>query len=91
VVVSHLAAVSAMLSRRTLIIDADLRRHSTKCLLAVQPGLTDVIDGDVSFAKAVQQTSISNLWVLTCGKPLYSPHSLESERTSWQKLLLSMT
>jgi len=30
--------------------------------------------------KRVQQTSISNLWVLTCGKPLYSPQFLESER-----------
>lgn len=83
VVVSHLAAVSAMLSRRTLIIDADLRRPTQHQVfnLAVQPGLTDVIDGDVSFAEAVQQTSISNLWVLTCGKPPVFPSQfLESER-----------
>lgn len=83
VVVSHLAAVSATLSRRTLIIDADLRRPTQHQVfnLAVQPGLTDVINGDVSFAKAVQQTSISNLSILTCGKPpIFPSQFLESER-----------
>jgi len=76
-----------------LIIDADLRRLQHQVFnLAVQPGLTDVIDGDVSFAKAAadkyQQPLGSNQ-----ANPLYSPHSFESERmrTSWQKLLLSMT
>jgi len=43
-----------MLSRRTLIVN--LRRTTApSVLVAVQPGLTDVIDGDVSFAKSVRR------------------------------------
>lgn len=59
-----------MLSRRTLIIDTDLRcpaQHKT-FNLAVQPGLTDVIDGDVTLAEAVQPTGIKNLSVLSSGE-----------------------
>ncbi len=82
-VVSHLAAVSAMLSRRTLIIDADLRWPCQHQLfnLAAQPGLTDVIDGDFKLAQAVQQTSIKHLWVLTSGGQRQQPSQfLESTR-----------
>ena len=70
VVVSHLAAVSAMSSRRTLIVDTDLGspiQHKIFNLKA-QPGLTDVIDGHITLAQAVQQTSSKHLWLLSCGK-----------------------
>ncbi len=83
VVVSHLAAVSAMLFRRTLIVDADLRWPCQHNLfnLAAQPGLTDVIDGDFKLAAAVQQTSIKHLYVLTSGEPRQHPSQfLESPR-----------
>lgn len=82
VVVSQLATVSAMLFRRTLIIDADLRRPTQHKLfnLTTQPGLTDVINGHVAVAEAVQQTSIKNLWTLTCGETcLYPSQVLESD------------
>ncbi|WP_066376518.1 MULTISPECIES: polysaccharide biosynthesis tyrosine autokinase [unclassified Anabaena] len=70
VVVAHLAAVAAMLSRKTLIIDADLRRPSQHTLfnLAPKPGITDVIDGNKSLLSAAQTTDIENLFVLTCGE-----------------------
>ncbi|ABA20476.1 Lipopolysaccharide biosynthesis [Trichormus variabilis ATCC 29413] len=70
VIVSHLAAVSAMLSRRTLIIDADLRKPSQHTLfnLPPRPGITDVIDGTRPLLSAVQSTTIENLSVLTCGE-----------------------
>lgn len=70
VIVSHLAAVSAMLSRRTLIIDADLRKPSQHTLfnLAPRPGITDVIDGTRPLLSAVQSTAVENLSVLTCGE-----------------------
>ena len=70
VIVSHLAAVSAMLSRRTLIIDADLRKPSQHTLfnLAPRPGITDVIDGTRLLLSAVQSTAVENLSVLTCGE-----------------------
>jgi capsular exopolysaccharide synthesis family protein len=71
VVASHLAAVAAMSSRRTLIIDTDWHCPTQQKLfnLAARPGLTDAIDGRVTLAKAVQQTSINNVWVLGCGEP----------------------
>jgi len=83
VVVSHLAAVSAMLFRRTLIIDADWRCPSQHKLfnLAAKPGLTDVIDEYVTLTQAAQQTSIKHLSVLTTGEQrLHSSQFLESSR-----------
>ncbi len=83
VVVSHLAAVSAMSSRRTLIVDTDFCHPTQHKLfnLAAQPGLTDVIEGRVAFAEAVQQTSINHLWVVCCGESHPSDsHLLESVR-----------
>lgn len=70
IVASHLAAVSAMLSRRTLIIDADLRRPVQHTLfnLAPKPGISDVIEGEKSLLNAIQKTDIENLSVLTCGE-----------------------
>lgn len=70
VVVSHLAAVSAMLSRKTLVIDADLRRPVQHTLfnLPPKPGITEIIEGSRSFINAIQITDIDNLDVLTCGE-----------------------
>ncbi len=70
IVASHLAAISAMLSRRTLIIDADLRRPMQHTLfnLAPKPGITDVIEKRRSLKQAVQPTEIDNLHVLTGGE-----------------------
>jgi capsular exopolysaccharide synthesis family protein len=78
VVASHLAAVAAMLSWRTLIIDADLRRPVQHTLfnLPPQPGVTDVIDKDLSLLDAVQPTDIENLDVLTCGELHSRPSQL---------------
>ena len=70
IVASHLAAISAMLSRRTLIIDADLRRPMQHTLfnLAPTPGITDVIEKRRSLNQAVQRTDVDNLHVLTGGE-----------------------
>lgn len=70
VVVSHLAAVSAMLSRRTLVIDADLRRPVQHTLfnLPPKPGITEIIEGSRSLMNAIQITDVDNLDVLTCGE-----------------------
>lgn len=70
IVASHLAAISAMLSRRTLIIDADLRRPMQHTLfnLAPKPGITDVIEKRRSLNQAVQPTDVENLHVLTGGE-----------------------
>ncbi|MFH7027659.1 MAG: GumC family protein [Heteroscytonema crispum UTEX LB 1556] len=70
VVASHLAAICAMLSWRTLIIDADLRRPIQHTLfnLPPKPGITDVIEGKKTLLQAVQATDIDYLEVLTCGE-----------------------
>ncbi|MDF5707845.1 MAG: polysaccharide biosynthesis tyrosine autokinase [Nostoc sp. S4] len=83
VVVSHLAAVSAMLSRRTLIIDADLRRPMQHKLfnLDPKPGITDAIAGHRSLLDAVQIRDIENLSVLTCGKAHPRPSQLLDSET----------
>ncbi|PSB15600.1 chain-length determining protein [Phormidesmis priestleyi ULC007] len=77
-VVLHLAAVAAMLSRRTLIIDADLRHPLQHRLLnlAASPGLAEVINDNLSFLEAVQATSVPNLSVLPCGQSLQRPSAL---------------
>jgi polysaccharide biosynthesis transport protein len=82
IVVSHLAAVSAMLSRRTLIIDADLRRPVQHKLfnLSQSSGVTDIICGHQSLMEAIQGTEIDNLSVLTSGEIYDRPSQfLESE------------
>ena len=70
VVASHLAAVSAMLSRKTLVIDADLRRPVPHTLfnLPPKPGITEIIEGSRSLINAIQITDVDNLDVLTCGE-----------------------
>lgn len=88
VVASHLAAVSAMSSCRTLIVDTDLRYPTQHKIfnLEAQPGMTDVVDGRVTLAQAVQQTSSKHLWVLSCGELRAHPSQL-SDSTRMRTLL----
>jgi polysaccharide biosynthesis transport protein len=81
--VSHLAVISATLAKKTLIIDADLRRAKQHKLfhLPPQPGLTNVIKGEIDLSEAVQHTEIDNLSVLTCGESQLHPSQFfESKR-----------
>jgi polysaccharide biosynthesis transport protein len=74
-VAAHLGSVAAMLSRRTLIIDADLHDPSQHylCGVAVEPGLTDALTRPVALSELVQPTGIENLWVLSCGETKARP------------------
>ncbi|AKG20999.1 GumC family protein [Calothrix sp. 336/3] len=78
VVASHLGAVSAMLSRKTLIIDADLRRPEQHRIFHLEhkPGVADVIAGNLSLMEAVQPSGTENLSVLTCGEMHNRPSQL---------------
>ena len=69
VVALHLGALSAMLSKRTLIIDAHLDRPKQHRLFDVklQPGLTEIVADRLSLAEVVQSTEIENLSVLSSG------------------------
>lgn len=88
IVAAHLAAVSAMLSRRTLIVDADLHQPSQHRLFDVSPalGLTDAIAHNLSLLEVVQPTEIENLWVLSCGERRSHP-SASIESPAMQSLL----
>ncbi len=82
VVTAYLAAVAALLSRRTLVIDADLRRPTLhkQFRLPNTTGLSDVLAGDVNLEEAAQATKIDNLSVVTAGKPCVFPSKFfESE------------
>jgi capsular exopolysaccharide synthesis family protein len=87
-VASHLATISAILSKRTLLIDADLRRPQQhhRFGLSIEPGLTHSVDGGLSLKEAVQPTDTPYLSVLTCGKCLLRP-SLVLESVAMKALL----
>ncbi|MDJ0675700.1 MAG: polysaccharide biosynthesis tyrosine autokinase [Calothrix sp. MO_167.B42] len=88
VVASHLAATSAMLSRRTLIIDADLHRPVQHNLFMIdaQMGITDVLHGKNTLQGAVQTTAVENLFILPCGQ-LYGRPSQMLESEAMRSLL----
>ena len=69
VVSSHLAAVSALLLRRTLVIDLDLRRPKQAGLFhqPPTPGVTSVLSGEHDLLDAIQTTRLDNLWILPHG------------------------
>ena len=66
---SNLALAFACANRRTLLIDADLRRGSLHRGLTLrrQPGLTDLLVGDTSLEQTVQTTTYPSLDFLASG------------------------
>jgi capsular exopolysaccharide synthesis family protein len=87
-VVAHLAAVAAM-TKRILVIDADLRcpvQHAS-FHLPPRPGLTDVLRGDVRLAEAAQPTKIPSLSLLTHGTSSQHPAAI-LESPEMEQLLL---
>jgi polysaccharide biosynthesis transport protein len=74
-----------MLSIRTLLIDADLRRPVQHRLFEVEsgPGLSDLLLGKVSANDAIRETDIRNLYLLASGSTNSRPSQLlDSERMS---------
>jgi capsular exopolysaccharide synthesis family protein len=70
VVALNLAIALAKAGQRVLLVDADLRRPVVHVNfdLAASPGLTDLLRRDTEGLRAIQGTSIPNLFVLTSGK-----------------------
>jgi succinoglycan biosynthesis transport protein ExoP len=68
-VASHLAASLARAWRKTLLIDGDLRHPAIHGLfnLPAEPGLCEVLRGEVGLADAVRPTAVSRLWVMPAG------------------------
>jgi len=75
VVTSHLAAVSSLLLRRTLIIDMDLRRPKQFSTFNQPPlpGVTTTVSGQNTPLEAIQATRLENLWILPHGNAAEQP------------------
>jgi polysaccharide biosynthesis transport protein len=74
-VAAHLSMVAALLSHRTLLIDADLSFPLQDYFfnLPPQPGLTDAVSDNVPLLSVVQPTGVAGLDVLTQGRSLDRP------------------
>jgi succinoglycan biosynthesis transport protein ExoP len=78
-----LAVSAATSGLKVLFIDADLRHPSASRFLGVlkQPGLVDVLVGNVSVQIAMNRREDSTLWVLSAGRKTQNPADvLVSER-----------
>jgi len=77
-VAANLACTIAQSGRRTLLMDADMRRPRLAKLLGVREdiGLTSILASRLSIDEAVQSTSIENLDILTCGPRPGNPAEL---------------
>lgn len=64
-----LAVTMAMAGTKTLLVDTDLRKPRLHRSFGLENtvGVSSVVVGEVSLEKAVRQTSVSNLDILTCG------------------------
>lgn len=67
---SHLATSLARAGRKTLLIDSDLRRPAAHQLfeLPLQPGLSEVLLGEVHLAEATRSTAVDGLWMIPAGQ-----------------------
>ncbi|SRR5579883_206644 len=66
---SNLGIVMAQTGKKTLIIDADLRRPVLHSVFGIdrEPGLTNLLFERASFEEAIKPTDVPNLYVLPCG------------------------
>jgi capsular exopolysaccharide synthesis family protein len=85
---AHLAIVAAMLSRRTLLIDADLEHPLQHQFfnLPAHPGLTDAVSEDTPLLSVVQSSVVAGLDVLTHGQWLNHPAQI-LEAVAMKKLM----
>lgn len=73
-----LAVSLARAWRRTLLLDANLRRPAAHRVFGLggEPGLAEVLRGEITPAQVVQSTPVSRLWVLPAGR--LDDHALQA-------------
>jgi capsular exopolysaccharide synthesis family protein len=78
VVSSSLAIALAQAGQRTLIIDADMRRPRMHEALgrSLEPGLSNVLVGDIALPDAARQSPVRNLWLVSAGHVPPNPAEL---------------
>jgi capsular exopolysaccharide synthesis family protein len=66
---SHLATSLARSGRRTLLVDCDLRKPDVHRLFDVvpQPGLSELLRGEVDLDAAIHPSPAADLWILPAG------------------------
>jgi capsular exopolysaccharide synthesis family protein len=81
-VATNLAVSLAQTGRRTLIIDADMRRPTVHTMLSGrrQPGLSGLNKAGWDPRAAIASTAIPNLWLLPAGQALANPAELLSSQ-----------
>ncbi len=79
-VAANMAVSIAQSGRRVCIIDCDFRRPRVAKIFGLKEdvGLVQVIGGKVALEDAIQQTSIENLFSVTCGRRPGNPSELLS-------------
>jgi succinoglycan biosynthesis transport protein ExoP len=75
---SQLAASLARSGRKTLLIDCDLRKPAMHKLfdLPLEPGLSEVLRGEVHLSDAVRPTRLSRLWLIAAG--IWDAHATQA-------------
>ena len=70
-IASSLATVQSIAGQRTVLIDADIRRPACHSLTGVEkePGLTNVLAGEVDLDDALQASEWSSLMIIPAGMP----------------------
>ncbi|RLC40926.1 MAG: capsular biosynthesis protein, partial [Candidatus Coatesbacteria bacterium] len=79
---TNLAISFALTGRKTLLIDADLRKSEHHRIFKVKrsPGISDICLKETVLKKAIRKTSVDNLFILTSGRRIPNPAEvLESE------------
>ncbi len=66
---ANLAIVMAQMGKKTLLVDADLRRPVQHSVFGLprEPGLTNLLFDRATFDEAIQATDVPNLYLLPCG------------------------
>lgn len=83
VTISNLAVVFAQTRKKVLLVDVDLRRPTVHELfnLSLEPGLTEVLFGEVDISAAIRHTFVDNLDILPCGAIPLNPTELIGSTT----------
>ena len=91
VVATNLAIALAMDGKRTVLVDADLRRPHIHDRMGVsnEAGLSNVAIGERSLKEALQETHIPNLEVLTCGPIPPNPAEMLNSQ-AWRDCLAKL-